>query len=209
MHNTSIILFSAAALGFIHTLVGPDHYLPLIAIAKSRRWSLLKTFFITFCCGLGHILSAALLGITATLIGLTLDKITFIEHWRGNFASWLLIGLGAAYLGWSIFRLKQHKHQNISSSKKDIAIWILILVFLLGPCEPLIPIMFYAALQGSIWYVLIISALFGIVTIATMITVVTLAVFGAKLIKFSFLEKYGHVLAGTIICFSGFAVKWL
>jgi nickel/cobalt transporter (NicO) family protein len=211
MNNTLIILFAAITISFIHTLVGPDHYLPLIAIAKTRHWSLTKTFFITLICGVGHVLSAILLGIIAILIGLTIDKLSFIENWRGTFAAWILIGFGAVYLSWSIYSLKRskHKHQIISNDKKNITIWVLILVFLLGPCEPLIPIMLYAAIQGSIWYVVMISVIFGIVTIITMVTLVIFAVFSTKLIKIPFLEKYGHILAGTVICFSGFAIKWL
>ena len=52
---------TAATLGFIHTILGPDHYLPFIVLAKARKWSTIKTLVITFFCGFGHILSSVIL----------------------------------------------------------------------------------------------------------------------------------------------------
>ena len=56
-----ILLFAAASIGFLHVLFGPDHYVPFIIMAKAGKWSLLKTFWITFLSGLAHILSSFLL----------------------------------------------------------------------------------------------------------------------------------------------------
>jgi len=50
-----VLLISAASIGFFHTLLGPDHYLPFILLSKSRNWSTVKTMFITVLCGLGHV----------------------------------------------------------------------------------------------------------------------------------------------------------
>ena len=48
----SALLVTALLTAVIHTITGPDHYLPFIAIAKSRDYSLKKTLFWTFVCGL-------------------------------------------------------------------------------------------------------------------------------------------------------------
>ena len=46
MTNEILILAgSAAALGFVHTILGPDHYLPFIVMAKARQWKMYKTMF--------------------------------------------------------------------------------------------------------------------------------------------------------------------
>lgn len=102
-----------------------------------------------------------------------------------------------------------HDHDEHHKEKKDITIWILVLIFILGPCEPLIPIVLYSAIQGSIWYVFGITAVFGVTTIATMLAIVMLAVFGTSFVKIPFLEKYGNTVAGAIICGSGVAIKLL
>ena len=34
---------TAATLGLVHTVIGPDHYLPFIVIGRAREWTLRKT----------------------------------------------------------------------------------------------------------------------------------------------------------------------
>jgi len=46
MDKLQILLLSAAFLGFIHTLLGLDHYLPFIVLGKARKWSYPKTLWI-------------------------------------------------------------------------------------------------------------------------------------------------------------------
>jgi hypothetical protein len=43
-----ILLITAVSIEFFHTLFGPDHYVPFIAMSKARNWSTLKT---TILCG--------------------------------------------------------------------------------------------------------------------------------------------------------------
>ena len=43
LNETVAIAGSAASIGFIHTILGPDHYLPLVAMAKTNGWSGPKT----------------------------------------------------------------------------------------------------------------------------------------------------------------------
>ena len=60
-HELVILTVTAASVGLIHTLIGPDHYLPFIVLAKARNWSVLRTSWITFLCGLGHMSSSVVL----------------------------------------------------------------------------------------------------------------------------------------------------
>ena len=41
------LLGTAAVIGLFHTLLGPDHYLPFIAMTKARRWSTARTALVT------------------------------------------------------------------------------------------------------------------------------------------------------------------
>ena len=52
----------AVTLGFLHCLVGPDHYVPFIAMSRIGSWSFRKTMIVTLLCGIGHILSSVVLG---------------------------------------------------------------------------------------------------------------------------------------------------
>ncbi|MZP56571.1 MAG: hypothetical protein GT600_14080, partial [Bacteroidales bacterium] len=72
--NDSITLLSATAvsIGFLHTLLGPDHYLPFIVLSEAKKWTVRKTMLITFLCGIGHVLSSVVLGLLGIGIGIEL-----------------------------------------------------------------------------------------------------------------------------------------
>jgi nickel/cobalt transporter (NicO) family protein len=216
-HAIIILLCSAVPIGCIHTLTGPDHYLPFIALSKARKWSLLKTVMVTLFCGIGHVLSALVLGLLGVALGYTLTKISLIADFRNNVAAWMLIGFGFAYFLWglrTIFKHERHKHTHLighahshKKSWKELTPWILFIVFVLGPCEQLIPLIMYPAIKGLMLDVFIISLLYGVATILTMEGVVIASVFGTKLVRLRFLEKYGNATAGAIICCTGIVIK--
>jgi hypothetical protein len=56
-HEIWILIATAASIGFFHTILGTDHYLPFIVMSKARNWSMVRTAVITSLCGLGHVLS--------------------------------------------------------------------------------------------------------------------------------------------------------
>jgi sulfite exporter TauE/SafE len=97
--NESIWLLSgtAATIGFIHTVVGPDHYLPFIMMSRAQQWSRTKTLSITFFCGIGHVLSSVALGFVGIAFGIALHKLELIESVRGDIAAWILIVFGLLY----------------------------------------------------------------------------------------------------------------
>ena len=113
-------LWTAAFLtAVIHTIAGPDHYLPFIAIAKSRGYSLKKTLLWTFICGIGHIGSALLIALAFIYFSHWLSKENFawIEDNRGDIAAYALIGLGAAYLLWALRRRLAHKQSDAGNNR--------------------------------------------------------------------------------------------
>jgi len=161
--NSGIIILcgTAAALGFVHTLLGPDHYLPFIVMNRARKWSAAKTAWITFACGVGHVLSSVVLGLIGIAFGVAVMKLEAFEAFRGNLAAWALIGFGFAYAGWGIHRGVRNRphthlhlkgdHSHESAVKANITPWILFTIFVLGPCEPLIPLLMYPAAKESLF----------------------------------------------------------
>ena len=66
--------------------------------------------------------------------------------------------------------------------------------------------MFPAATHG--WAgILIVTILFGVVTIGTMVTIAVLGSKGLKLVTSNWIERYAHALAGGAIAMSGIAIK--
>jgi len=225
---------TAASLGFVHTVFGPDHYLPFIVISRARQWPLPKTLFISFLCGLGHVLSSVLLGFLGIALGMAVFRLENIESFRGGLAAWFLIAFGLAYFVWGLrcaLRQKPHKHFHLHSDglshehlhdhsgehshvhnkekKKNVTPWILFAIFIFGPCEPLIPLVMYPAAKHNISGVVLVTLAFGITTIATMLVIIAISSWGISFLRFGKLEKYVHVLAGAMIFISGLSVQFL
>ena len=208
MENSLILL--AASIGFFHTLFGLDHYVPFIAMSKANKWSLTKTALVTLICGTVHVLSSVFIGIFGIWFGLNVLKLEAIESFRGRFASWLLILFGIIYFIWAIRELikdKTNYKESILSNKK--LFWTLFIIFILGPCEPLIPILMFPALINSFTLAVVVTLVFYIVTISTMLGIVMAASYGLNLISFKGINRFVHVIASTTICFCGLTIKFL
>ncbi len=111
--SLTILAATAASIGLVHTLIGPDHYVPFIALAGARKWSLPKTLGVTAVCGIGHVLGSVVLGGLGILLGLALGELQWFEGFRGGIAGWLLVGFGMAYLAWGLrqaYRNRPHTH---------------------------------------------------------------------------------------------------
>ncbi|MCP4679374.1 MAG: sulfite exporter TauE/SafE family protein [Deltaproteobacteria bacterium] len=223
---------TAAAIGCFHTLFGPDHYLPFIVMSRARKWSLSKTAVITVLCGLGHVMSSVLLGLIGVAVGFGVGELEAFEGFRGNVAAWLLIGFGLAYCVWGLWRTfkdKKHTHSHLHDGKhhthehshkhdhahlhedkqRTLTPWVLFTIFVLGPCEPLIPILMYPAAKQSISGMLLVTAIFAATTLATMLAVVMISAWGVSFAKLGRTERYTHVFAGAAICLSGLAIQFL
>ncbi|MGC9337861.1 MAG: sulfite exporter TauE/SafE family protein [Candidatus Cloacimonadia bacterium] len=232
MSNEFIILAgTAATIGFVHTILGPDHYLPFIVLSKARQWSSTKTALITLLCGIGHVLSSVVLGFIGIALGIAVFKLEAIESFRGELAAWLLITFGFTYFIWGIHRairsrphehlhesgevhLHPHKHigdhSHVHSSKfGNLTPWVLFTIFVFGPCEPLIPLVMYPAARGDMITVAIVASIFGLTTIATMLCIVLVSSHGLSRLPLRKVEKYSHALAGLTIFLCGGAIKFL
>jgi hypothetical protein len=111
----------------------------------------------------------------------------------------------------------EHKHGKIPTSdhKHDqtkpvnLTPWILFTIFVLGPCEPLIPLLMYPAAKIHIGAIVSVAVLFSVCTIATMMTIVVLTMRGINFLPLGIFEKYMHAFAGAAICLSGCAIVFL
>ena len=229
-----ILSLTAASIGFFHTLLGPDHYLPFIVMSKARNWSREKTVWVTALCGVGHILGSVVLGLIGVVAGIAISNIDVIESFRGELAAWLFIAFGLVYFAWGLkkaIRNKPHTHLHIHENgskhshthkheeehlhahenikKKNITPWILFTIFVFGPCEPLIPLLMYPAAQENAFGVAVVAIIFGFVTVTTMLTLVMLAYYGISFISLGKLERYTHAFAGAAIFMSGIAIQFL
>jgi sulfite exporter TauE/SafE len=232
MDGLHLLLITAATLGFVHTALGPDHYLPFIVLSKARNWSQTKTLWLTFIGGVGHISGSVVLGILGVALGISVHKLEAIEAHRGNLVGWMLIAFGVFYSLYGIYKyLKNGGHSHLphfllpkkirglhhlpmsedEPQKEDVTRltpWILFLIFVFGPCEVLIPLLMYPAAEHNVLGVIAVTVIFGAGTILTMLTVVFLGYKGSTLIKIRNREKYLHLAAGVIILIAGLGVQF-
>ena len=227
-----VLITAAASIGFFHTLFGPDHYLPFIMMTKAGKWSLRKTALVTVLCGAGHVLSSVLLGFVGVALSIAVSDLVSIESVRGNMAAWALIAFGLVYFVWGVRKAVRNKphthfhshaashkhahthvhtaeHTHVHKEGKSMTPWVLFVIFVLGPCEPLIPLLMYPAAKESTMGLILVTGVFSAVTILTMLGVVLVSTMGLNLIPVKKMERYTHALAGATIFFSGMAIQFL
>jgi len=249
MSEIILLCITAGSVAMVHTLFGPDHYLPFVAMAKSRGWSLARTMRMTLLCGFGHIVGSIVLGVVGVAIGSQLASLNWIEGIRGDIAAWALMALGTVYFAWGLrhaYRNRgeiehgvvhghehlasnhshthshpyshshkhshgfiNHTHDESARNRPPSAYWALFIVFVLGPCEPLIPLLMYPAALGNVWAAVVVSSVFGIVTVLTMLFAVMVSVWSLSFVKLPKFERYSHALAGSTILMCGASIVFL
>ncbi len=211
----SVLLLGTAGVAILHTLAGPDHYLPFIVMGRARRWSVTRTVFWTTLCGLGHVASSVLLAVSGVVFGFGLERVRFIEEFRGNLAAWAMIAFGLVYLAWGLnkaVRHPHHAHAHVPAGTPEgfrLTPWVLFTIFLFGPCEPMIPLVMYPAAQGSWADVWLVVGSFSVLTIGVMVTVVLLGQRGLGLLPVGRFGRFRHALAGGTVLLAGCAIQFL
>ncbi len=233
MTEAQVLLWTAATIAFAHTILGPDHYLPFTAMGKARQWSLPKTLRITLYCGVGHVLSSVVIGAVGIVLGAQLASLVEIEGMRGDLAGYALLAFGLMYFAWGLKKAARskththvhahgdlvhshehsHEHDHVhvhdEPAKVSITPWAMFVVFLLGPCEALIPLFMYPAARQSGALVISVALVFGVVTLATMMAAVALTSAGIEKLKLPSLGRYAHATAGASVAACGAAISFL
>jgi len=238
--ETATLALAALGVGVVHTLLGPDHYLPFIALARSRGWTRRRTLAVTLACGVGHVAGSVLLGALGLALGWALADVAWWEAARGGLAGWLLLAFGLAYFAWGLRRalrnrphshvhahedgtVHRHEHRHLAEHAHPhearsgpggrrlfagATAWTLFVVFVLGPCEPLVPLLMYPAAGGSAAGVALVVALFAAATLATMTLLVLAGRRGLARLPAGRWERWGHAAAGLIIVACGMAIRF-
>jgi ABC-type nickel/cobalt efflux system permease component RcnA len=244
-----LLAATAAGIGVVHTLLGPDHFLPFVVLSRARRWSRSRTRAITAACGLAHVGSSLVHGLGGIALGVAVQHLTHIETVRGSMASWGLIIVGTIYGAWGLHRALRgerhvhahpeptlhahahhrghdHRHEHAhhhppapstataaaagrSQDWRTLTPWVLFVVFVLGPCEPLIPLVMIPAATGNAVGVAVVAGLFTAATLLAMLAAVAVGRLGLDLLPLGRLERDTHARAGLAILVSGLGIKLL
>lgn len=228
--DIQLLTLTALTIAFLHTLTGPDHYVPFIALARARGWSLARTIGWTLVCGCGHVWSSVLLGLGGAALGWSVSKTSWLESVRGGMAGWALLTFGLIYSLWGLYRayqnrphkhfdiyddgsmyVYQHKHgQSVQPQERfKVTPWVMFVIFVLGPCEPMIPLLYFPAAQQSWAGMLLLIVVYTLCTLTTMLALVLLGYYGFSFLKTDRLERYMHALAGITLFVCGAGMVFL
>lgn len=228
-----LLVTTTAGVALVHTLLGPDHYLPFIAMFRAGQWTRSKTLRITLLCGVGHITASIALGFVGVWLGTSMSQTAALDSVRGSIAAWILILFGLGYGAWGMRRALRggehsHRHAHADGSVHDhehhhsrehvhvhspsrvgaISLWTLFAAFVLGPCEPLIPLLLVPAATGNPGYIATIAGVFTAVTLTSMLAIVAFATAGAKVSLALPRWRFGHAFAGALVAGCGFAMQY-
>lgn len=197
------LFMGSLLLSLVHATI-PNHWIPVVAIGKAEKWSQRETIIVAGISGFAHTLSTVLIGITIGLIGHRLNEnYTFVSE---KVAPALLIILGVVYL--VIDRLAHHRHThgdgpsfNRSRSKKTIIVSLAVTMFL-SPCLEVEAFYFQAGSFG--WQgILLVSAVYILVTVSGMLVLVYLGNKGVQAIRSHFLDHHEKLLSGLVLVVLG------
>jgi nickel/cobalt exporter len=248
---------TAMAIGAGHTILGPDHYVPFVAMARAGHWSAARTAAVTVACGLGHVAGSVAIGLVGIAAGMAVERVEGLEGLRGDAAAWLLVAAGLAYAAWGYVRpphptgtcerpcspmsrlpageagrgpgegdlhITGHGPGTLAlpcpggrgwesdgraahgSNRSVWAPWGLFLIFLFGPCEPLIPLLMYPAATHGPVAVGAVALAFLAATVGTMLAAVLALRAGCAVVQASRLERHAHTLAGLAVTACGLLV---
>ena len=199
-----LVALSSAFVGFIHSLV-PGHWLPVVLVARGRRWSGRQALGGALLAASGHILISIIVGIGIVLIGATVLEGHLERMERAGSVGAMVFG--AFYALWAYRthrRCHGHGHHGPKPPAK-VRPWVFLLSMGFSPCVAVLPVFAAAAGTGaSALWVAIVSFSLGVVSAMTGAILVTTR--GLLQLDHPWLEHYGDVIAGAVVFLMGLAL---
>lgn len=204
------IFFSSILLSIVHASL-PSHWLPIIAIGKSEKWSRTEVLTVTAITGTAHTISTILIGIAVGIIGYKLSE--SYEFITKHAAPFILIALGLIYfyVEYRHSRIKNHHHEhhhiNVEGiiherRSKHSIIFTLSLAMFFSPCLE-IEVYYFTASQFGWAGIGIVSVVYFFVTVLGMMLLVDLASKGVQKLRWHFLEHHDKLISGIVLIFVG------
>lgn len=163
-------------------------------------------------------------------LGWQLNKISWFQDLRGNFSGWALLTFGCIYLIYGIVQavrnkphkhfdvmgddvyVYEHNHSEIVMPQKRIKVTplVLFMIFVMGPSEPLIPLLFYSGVKHSTSEIAVLVISFTTTTVLTMLGMVLLGRYGySTLFNTEKLERYMGMVSGAVVTVCGIGMVFL
>jgi len=199
------LFLGSMLLGLIHPLF-PNHWIPLIAISKTEKWTNKETLFATLITGFSHTLSTIIIGIIVGFVGIKLsESYSYITRIA---APLILVIIGVIYLILDFRSSHHHHHFEINNGptkerkSKTAIIFSLCIGLFFSPCIEIEAYYFQAATQGWIG-ILLVSLVYLIMTLTIMVSLVYLGLKGVNKLNSHFLDHHEKSITGVVLVLLG------
>lgn len=196
-----ILITGSLVLSVLHALI-PNHWLPVLAISRKEKWSIGQTTSVTFISGLSHALSTVLIGVAIGVVGVTLAE--HVVNFTHFVAPLILILLGLFY----VYQHHRHEHFHLHSQPKSLSrrqvVMSLVVAMFFSPCFEIEAYFLMAGTHG--WgQVILLAALYTVVTVTGMVVWVRLAYKGLFKLNWHALEHNAGIITGVTLILTGIA----
>jgi hypothetical protein len=195
------IIAGTFLLALVHALI-PNHWLPLVAVAKSEGWRKKELEGVTFLAALAHVAGTVILGFVLGHIGKELRE----QYGQviNVTSSILLLVFGLIYF---TVNLPHHHHSeqtDVAAYKRSKGRWIMIFIVMmfLSPCLE-VESLFLSAGSYGLWVVTLMSVIYSVVSILGIMLLVSLGFKGVNLLPANFIEHNEKRISGIVLILVG------
>jgi nickel/cobalt exporter len=198
------LLTGVFVLSLLHAAI-PNHWAPVLAVARAERWPLRRAVGVTLVAGLAHVLSTVLLGLGLGLLGWRLSA--RFSQFAAVAAPALLVVIGLLYA----FSGHGHRHLELVPVRpRGRVVLGLAATMFLAPCLE-IQTFFLAAGTHGMATLALIMATYLFVSVGAMSALVAVAHTGLRRLNLTGLARHERRFTGAVLVLvgvAGFFVDW-
>lgn len=195
------VLAGTVLLAIVHALI-PNHWLPLVAVARAEHWKQRDVTLVTFLAALAHVTGTVILGIVLGLIGKEL-----VEEYGDTISvasSVVLIVFGLIYFTVNLPHHHHSEQKDVAAFKRSKRKWIFIFIIMmfLSPCLEVESLFLSAGVYGM-GTVSLMAIVYAIVSIGGILLLVNLGFKGINLLPAEFIEHNEKRISGAVLILVG------
>ena len=184
----------------------PDHWLPLILISRTEKWSQTETLWATTLITIPHLVVTILLGLLMGIIGFKLSATN--EALMEVVAPAMFVLLGLVYI-YKNYGANGHHHgadiSSLSDSSKRNVITLMATALFFSPGISMGSYFFIVGADG-ITGLAVVSAIYVMGFLGVLLIMVTLGRRGMERIQWHFLEHNEYLITGLALIVLGLSV---
>ncbi|RYU84786.1 hypothetical protein FY528_15830 [Hymenobacter lutimineralis] len=198
------LLTGCLLLSLLHAAI-PNHWAPVLAVARAERWPLRRAVGVTLVAGLAHVLSTVLLGLGLGLLGWRLSA--QFSQFAGVAAPALLVLIGMLYA----LSGPGHTHPDPAAVRpRGRVVLGLAATMFLAPCLEIQTFFLAAGTRGPMALALL-MATYLVVSVGAMSALVAAAYTGLRRLNLAGLARHERRFTGAVLVavgVAGFFVDW-